>query len=275
MTLFWSKAAVIATSLLFLPACSAAQTMASPMQRTAVAPPASQVAAKGRKHAKSKPPASPAPVPQTLPPPTPLTPEQMPAAPPQVTYRNGLLSIVATNSTLSDILHAVATRTGATVDAPAQLTGERVAARIGPGTPREVLADLLTGPRFDYILVGADGDPNAVRSIILSANRSSPSAGAAMAQPPPVRAAMPPQVDADDEADDDQPSPPRPETPPAQPAQQAPPGRRPFMPQQPPDQVGGQPPASGEGGQQVKSPEQLLEQLRRMQQPGNPQQNER
>ena len=72
----------------------------------------------------------------------------------------------------------------------------------------------------------------------------------------------------EDEAEEDQP-PPQPATPPAQPVQQAQPGPRPFMPQQPPDQVGGQPPASGEGGQQVKSPEQLLEQLRRMQQPGN------
>jgi len=267
MTLFCCKAAVIATSLLILPGCSAAQTMAAPMRGTPAASPASKVAAKERKHATSKP--SPAPLPQTLPPPAPLTPEQMAPQPPQVTYNNGLLSIVATNSTLSDILHAVSTRTGATVDAPAQLTRERVAARIGPATPREVLSDLLTGPRFDYILVGSDGDPNSVRSIILSPNQSSPSAGAAMAQPPPVRAAMPPQVD-EDEAEEDQPSPPQPATPPAQPAQQAPPGPRPFMPQQPPDQVGGQPPASGEGGQQVKSPEQLLEQLRRMQQPGNP-----
>ncbi|MFI5090308.1 MAG: hypothetical protein ACHP7P_09655 [Terriglobales bacterium] len=267
MTLFWSKAAVIATSLLFLPACSAAQTMAAPKPGAPTAPPANKVATvKQRKHATSKP--SPEPLPQTLPPPAPLTPEQMPAQPPQVTYNNGLLSIVATNSTLSDILHAVSTRTGATVDAPAQLTRERVAARIGPGTPREVLSDLLTGPRFDYILVGSDGDPNAVRSIILTANQSSPSAGAAMAQRPPVRAAMPPQVDADDEAEEEQAS--QPAAPPAQPPQQAPPGPRPFIPQQPPDQVGGQPPASGEGGQQVKSPEQLLEQLRRMQQPGNP-----
>ncbi len=34
MTLFWSKAAVVATSLLFLPACSAAQTMAAPKPGT-------------------------------------------------------------------------------------------------------------------------------------------------------------------------------------------------------------------------------------------------
>lgn len=263
MTLFWSKAAVVATSLLFLPACSAAQTMAG----APGAPPTRKVAtAKQRKHATSKP--SPEPLPRTLPPPAPLTPEQMPAAPPQVTYSDGLLSIVATNSTLSDILHAVSTRTGATVDAPAQLTRERVAARIGPGTPREVLSDLLTGPRFDYILVGTDGDPNSVHSIILTANQSSPSAGVAMAQREPPRATMPPQVDSDDEAEEDQA--PQPAAPPSQPPQQASPGPRPFMPRQPPDQVGGAPPASGEGGQQVKSPEQLLEQLRRMQQPGNP-----
>ncbi|MFZ3212291.1 MAG: hypothetical protein WA188_12330, partial [Terriglobales bacterium] len=136
----------------------------------------------------------------------------------------------------------------------------------------EVLSDLLTGPRFDYILLGSDGDPNSVTSIILTANQSSPSAGAAMAQSQPARATMPPQVDTDDEAEEDQAS--QPAAPPAQPAQQAPPGHRPFIPQQPPDQVGGQPSTSGEGGQQVKSPEQLLEQLRRMQQPGNPQQNE-
>jgi len=271
MTLFWSKAALIATSLLFGPACSAAQTMAAPKPGAPVTPPASTVArAKQHKHGTAKP--SPEPLPQTLPPPAPLTPEQMPAAPPQVTYNNGLLSIVASNSTLSDILHAVSTRTGATVDAPAQLTRERVAVRIGPGTPREVLSDLLTGPRFDYILLGSDGDPNSVTSIILTANQSSPSAGAVMAQSQPARATMPPQVDTDDEADEEAS---QPTTPPAQPPQQASPGPRPFMPQQPPDQVGGQPPASGEAGQPVKSPEQLLEQLRRMQQPGNPQQNER
>ncbi len=273
MTLFWRQAAAIAASLLFLLACSATAqtTRAAQAPGASATPPVRKIAQfPGRKRAASKP--SPVAAPETLPP-APLTPEQMPPVPPQVTYQNGLLTIVATNSTLSDILHSVSMRTGATVDAPPHLMGERVAARIGPGTPRAVLSDLLSGPRFDYILVGSDVDPNGVRSIILTPNQSSPSAGAAMAQHPPVRAAMPPQVEADDEAEEDQ-FPPQLETPPAQPAQQAPPGRRPFMPQQPPDQVGGQPPAFGEGGQQVKTPEQLLEQLRRMQQQGNPQQNE-
>ncbi|MFZ3213172.1 MAG: hypothetical protein WA188_16840, partial [Terriglobales bacterium] len=72
MTLFWSKAAVIVTSLLFLPGCSAAQTTAAPKPGTQVTPPASKVVrAKQRKHGTSKP--SPEPLPQTVPPP--LTPE--------------------------------------------------------------------------------------------------------------------------------------------------------------------------------------------------------
>jgi len=269
MTFFWRKASVIATSLLFLPVCVAAQKPAAPVPGTSAAAPAGKMAqAKQHKHAPSKPSAAEVPAPQ--PQPAPLTPEQMPAQPPQVTYRNGLLSIVATNSTLSDILSAVGSRTGAKVDAPAQLTRERVAARIGPGSPREVLSDLLTGPRFDFILVGSDGDPNTVTSIILSSNQSS--ASATPVQPPPMRAAMPPTTESDDETDDDQPSPPPPEAPPAQPPRLPPPGQRSFIPQQPPDQIGGPPPTSGEGGQQIRTPEQMLEQLRKMQQ-ANPSPN--
>jgi len=263
MILSWRKAAVIAVSLVFLPGCfAAAQTPAS-----RALPPAAKAAHAGvRKRALSKP----SPAPEAQPPPAPLTPEQMPPVPPQVTYRNDLLTIVATNSTLSDILHAVSVRTGASVDAPSYLTGERVAARIGPGTPREVLSDLLRGPRFDYILVGSDGDPNAVRSIILTPNQSSPSANAAMAQIQPVARSVPPaQEDMDEEVGDEQPAQPEPEHP--QPAQQ-PPGHRPFTQQQPPDQIGGKPgvPAEGEQQPQVKTPEQLLEELRRLQQQNQP-----
>ena len=265
MILFWHKAAVMAVSPLLLLTCfAAAQTPASQTPGASAAPQLHKVAhAAGRKQAAPKP--SPEPAPQ--PPPAPLTPEQMPPVPPQVTYRNGLLTIVATNSTLADILQAVSGRTGASVDAPAHLTGERVAAHIGPGTPREVLSDLLSGPRFDYILVGSDGDPNAVRSIILTPNQSSPSPSAALAQVQPrLRPVPPAQEDMEEDVGDEQPEPEAP-----QPAQQSP-RHRPFTPQQPPDQTGGQPGVSPEGQQQpqVKTPEQLLEELRKMQQ-----QNER
>jgi hypothetical protein len=193
-----------------------------------------------------------------------------------VTYQNGLLTIAATNSTLSDILHSVAMRTGATVDAPPHLMGERVAARIGPGTPRAVLSDLLTGPRFDYILVGPDGAPNAVSRIILTPSQSSGSAGTAVAQQQPPARPVPQEDTESDEEVEERPFPAS-ENP--QPARQSPPGPRPFMPPGPPDEVGAQPVTSPEGANQqqpqVKTPEQLLQQLRRMQQQGNPNQPQR
>ncbi len=165
-----------------------------------------------------------------------LVPEQMPPLPPQVTYGNGLLTIVASNSTLSDILQAVAARTGATLDAPASLTAQRVAARLGPAPPRDVVADLLAG--LDYIVVGASNDPDAIRNIILSPNTSSslpePAGRHAVAQyqaPPPEET---------EEAPAPEPSPPAPEAQtPATPAAQSP------------------PPA--------KTPEELLEELRKLQ----------
>jgi hypothetical protein len=272
MTLSWRQAAALAASLLLLLTCSAVgQTPAARAPGARAAPPARKAAHAARhKRGTSRP--SPVPAPETVPPPAPLTPEQMPPSPPEVTYQNGLLTIVATNSTLSDILHSVATRTGATVDAPPHLTGERVAAHIGPGTPRAVLSDLLTGPRFDYILVGADGDPNGVHSIILTPSQSSSSGAAAMAQP--VRPVVAPQEDTDTEEDVGvyQPLPPGTESP--EPARQFPPGQRRFMPQLPPDQFGERQVPSPEGGNQqqpqIKTPEQLLQQLRRMQQQGNP-----
>lgn len=176
----------------------------------------------------------PAPAPSAPPPaPVALNPEQMPPAPPQVTYQNGLLTIVADNSTLSDILHAVAARTGATIDAPPNLTGQRVAARLGPGAPQDVMADLLSG--LDYIVVGTSDDPNSIRSIIVSPNSGSAPSGMPAAQ------ALPPPPSEPSETAEPEPA--------AQPEAQA----------QPPGDPGGKTPP------QVKSPEQLLEELRKLQ----------
>src|SRR6185437_1222182 len=49
----------------------------------------------------------------------PPTPEHGPASPPEVTFRNGQLTIVARNSTLSDVLNQVRSKTGASIDMPA------------------------------------------------------------------------------------------------------------------------------------------------------------
>jgi len=185
-------------------------------------------------HTISKPPAAAVSIPQPVAPA--LVPEQLPPSPPQVTYGNGLLTIVASNSTLSDILQAVAARTGATLDAPGSLTAQRVAVRLGPARPLDVVADLLAG--LDYIVVGASNDPEAIRNIIVSPNTSSslpePAGRHAVAE------YQPPPPEETEEAPAPEPSPPAPEAQtPATPAAQSP------------------PPA--------KTPEELLEELRKLQ----------
>jgi hypothetical protein len=122
-----------------------------------------------------------APQPTPAPPPTP---EQMPASPPQVTFDNGQLTIVAQNSTLGDILRAVRTKTGAAVEVPGNAT-ERVVAKIGPGPAREVLASLLNGSHFNYVMLGSPTKADMVDRIILT-SKSGAEPTAAASNPPPA-----------------------------------------------------------------------------------------
>jgi hypothetical protein len=85
-----------------------------------------------------------------------------------VTYANGKLTIVAKNSTLSDILSAVGEKTGAAIDLPEDAT-ERVVSELGPGPAREVVAALLNGSHFNYVMVGTETNPNSVARVILTA----------------------------------------------------------------------------------------------------------
>lgn len=102
----------------------------------------------------------------------PLTPEQMPSNPPLVTYVNGKLSIVAKNSTLSDILRMVGEKTGALIDVPAGAE-ERVVSQLGPGPAREVMASLLNGSHFNYVMIGNETDASSVAHVILTAKTDS------------------------------------------------------------------------------------------------------
>ena len=88
--------------------------------------------------------------------------------PPDVTYNNGELLIVAKNSTLGDILNAIQSRTGATIEVSSGDTSERVAGRIGPGAARDVIADLLNGSHFNYVMLSRAGDPAALERVMLS-----------------------------------------------------------------------------------------------------------
>ncbi len=116
---------------------------------------------------RSKKPAPASEVPE--PPPTPPTLEQQPPTAPQVTYSNGQLTISSTNSTLSQVLRSVQTQTGASVDIPPGAGTERVVATLGPGKPQNVLASLLNGSKFNYVILGEPNNPGAVQKVILMA----------------------------------------------------------------------------------------------------------
>ncbi|MGA9800279.1 MAG: hypothetical protein WBQ68_14800 [Terriglobales bacterium] len=109
----------------------------------------------------------PDPPPAPAPPPPPPTLEQMPALAPQVRYSHGQLSIVAENSTLADILRAVRAQTGAVVEVPTNAT-ERVVAHLGPGPARDILAALLNGTHFNYVMLGSPAHPDSVERLILT-----------------------------------------------------------------------------------------------------------
>ena len=227
-------------------------------------------AAAKRKHSKPSPAKQEQPVPPATPvealTPAELTLEQKPAVAPHVTYQNRQLTIVAENSTLGDILRAVKTQTGASIDFPSN-ANSRVVAHLGPGPSRDVLASLLNGTLFNYVLLGTVNDPSAVGKIILTQKPTGGEAQSAVNVPPnmtgqqqnyPV-ANMPGQSGDEQEPDSETEVEP-PTDPSEQPASEAPNGQ-----QQP----------------GLRTPEQLLQELQRQQQlqqqmqqqqQGNPQQ---
>ena len=87
---------------------------------------------------------------------------------PRVTYQHGMLSISASNLTLGQVLRAVEAETGTSIDFPADAASERVAVELGPGTPAKVLAELLDGSRFNYVMVRVPGDSSRVQKLILT-----------------------------------------------------------------------------------------------------------
>jgi hypothetical protein len=194
------------------------------------------------------------------------------AVPPQVSYTNDQLTINAPNSTLADILRAVRKQTGAEIEVPS--APERVVTRLGPGPARDVVAQLLNGSRFNYVLLGSAADDAVLTKVVLVAKTGpdtipppapAPNPGVAITQannsappqePPPDAVDAEQQDDnaanADDSATTDQA---------AQEADQ----QQQQIQQQNPDQAG------------VKTPQQMLQemqqrqlQLQQQQPPGQP-----
>ena len=211
-------------------------------------------------HARHKKPVAPAPV-ETAPPApvAPPNPLEQPAVRATVTENNQALSVKADNSSLSDILHQVASATGMKLEGLS--SDERVFGSFGPGAPREVLSALLNGTPYNVMMVG-DLPSGAPRQLVLSRKGSgaAPPAASTPAQPPP-------QQQPTDEPDEETGAESYPEPgvmPSIAPATNLPPGQQvPGIPQQPGQPQPGQP---QQGEPQVRTPQQLLQQLQEQQQ---------
>jgi hypothetical protein len=180
--------------------------------------------------------------------------DAIPAVAPQVNYQDGLLTIVAPNSTLGDILRSVRKHTSAEIDVPAN-ANERVVTRLGPGPVRDVMAELLNGSHFNYILLGSPTNANSLVRVVLVAktgpdNPAPTNEAGNPAQPAEVAAETPEPETQEDNSDDNQ----------DQTAAEAEQQQQP-----PPDQPG------------VRTPQQMLQemqqrqlQMQQQQQPGQP-----
>jgi hypothetical protein len=131
---------------------------------------AGAASSQSQNHRKPKKPA-PAPLPPLPSGPTgpvqPIPLELIAPVPPQVSYQNEQLTIVAPNSTLGDILRAVRKQTGAEIEIPA--APDRVVTHLGPGPARAVVAELLNGSRFNYVLLGSPTNDALLTRVVLVA----------------------------------------------------------------------------------------------------------
>lgn len=170
-----------------------------------------------------------------------------PAAPPVVTYRDGLLTVQATNSSLSSVVTAIRNKTGIEFEGMENVS-ERVALSLGPAPEGEVLSALFSGPKYDFVAIGRPDSPGIVQRVIVTLKNKGGDGTQAQQQPRP--AGQEADADADDTPDEQVNSGGDPQDTPVQ--------QPPAPGQQPPQ-------AQQQQQQQPKSPEQLLQELQEMQ----------
>jgi AMIN domain len=132
----------------------------------------------------------------------------------EVTFRDGMLSIRSNKATLSQVLFAVHQRTGADIAISAGAEQEKVVTDLGPGPAPEILATLLNGSNFNFLILSSPNDARALDRVILS-----PRAGGMVTHMAPIRSSN------DDDAEAD---PPQNEAPPVR--AKGPPGPPPQLP---------------------------------------------
>jgi hypothetical protein len=91
-----------------------------------------------------------------------------------VSFQGGLLSINSNKANLSEVLYAVHEQTGAEIAIPAGAEQEQVVVELGPAPAPEVLAHLLNGSKFNFLILSSATDPRALDRVILSSRPEGP-----------------------------------------------------------------------------------------------------
>ena len=103
--------------------------------------------------------------------------------PPQVTYDDGQLTIIAENVSLSAVFDALRRVMGASIEMPPGAADQLIWVRSGPGPARRVLRDLLDGTDLDYVIQASETDIDGVRSVLLTARSKGGNSGDAGSSP--------------------------------------------------------------------------------------------
>ena len=232
------------------PNSPAAMQQATPQQMSqqrqgAPAPNAAQQMGQQQQPVQQQQPARPADPPPTTPP-----------APPVVTYRDGLLTVQAINSTLNSVVAAIKSKTGIEFEGWDNAAPDRVAISQGPAPAGEVLSAIFAGSKFDFVAIGRPDSPGILQRVILSPKKGSGIVTAAQQIP---------QKNTGQDGDDDD-----------TPDEQVNAGDPQDTAAQPPQVPQAQAPPENQQPSQPKTPDQLLQELQEMQkqqqlqQQGNP-----
>ena len=134
----------------------AAAKPAQPHRRTAAHARVPSIEPRPGPHAIAAPPPAP---------PAPISPANLPANHARVSWDSRGLEIVASNSSLNQILHQVAADTGAKLEGLAQ--DQRIFGTYGPGPACDVLSKLLYGSGYNVVMIGGR-DADALLAVVLS-----------------------------------------------------------------------------------------------------------
>ncbi len=214
-----------APAAFFAAQCVFGFALAAQTPTTPATTPASPPAHHHKKPAAAKSAAQPAAAPVPAAPQIPNWPANNKPAEATVTWDSHGLFIQASNSSLDQILKDISLKTGATIEGMG--ADERIFGAYGPGSARDVLAELLDGSGYNILLIGDLGQ-GTPRKIVLSGRPTVPAPGPGKASPSTTN-----DNDAENDQENGQPEP----NPPVQPPLQSVVNNAPGVPMRTPQQM--------------------------------------